>query len=88
MKKVCIKCGGKRLHKHGKKRRKCMNCGATCTVQSGRPRTRYFEAYVLDRSTLRRIAYKKNVVHTTVLFHVRKEVAAMPPLLEVTKNFL
>lgn len=88
MKKVCTKCGGKRLHKHGEKRRKCMSCGATCTVQSGRPRTRYSEAYIQDRSTLRRIAEKKKKAHTTVLFHLQKEVAALPPLLEVTKNFL
>jgi transposase-like protein len=88
MKKVCTKCGGKRLHKHGEKRRKCVDCGATSTVQSGRPRTKYFEAYVLDRSTLRRIAKKKHLAHTTVLFHVRKELSAMPTVLSMTKNFL
>ena len=27
MKKVCPKCGSNRLHKHGKKRRKCAVCG-------------------------------------------------------------
>ena len=88
MKKVCQKCGGKRLHKHGKKRRLCVDCGATCTINSGRPRTKYIEAYIDDRSTLRRIGKKKNIVHTTVLFHVKKEVSALPQLLLVTKNFL
>ena len=88
MKKVCQKCSGKRLYKHGKKRRRCVDCGATCTINSGRPRTRYIEAYIDDRSTLRRIGVKKNIVHTTVLFHVKKEVMALSPLLSVTKNFL
>lgn len=65
-----------------------MDCDTTCTIQSGRPRTRYSEAYIQDRSTFRRIAEKKHISHTTVLFHLKKEVAAMPPLLSMTKNFL
>ncbi len=88
MKKVCPKCGGKRLHKHGKKRRKCIDCGSTCAIQSGRPRTQFSEAYIKDRSTLRRIGEKMNISHTTVLFHLKKEMEEMPSLLEITKNFL
>lgn len=88
MKKVCQKCGEKKLYKHGKKRRKCVNCGATSTIKSGRPRTKYSEAYIEDRSTLRRIGKKKKVVHTTILFHLKKELKILPLLISKTKNFL
>lgn len=87
MKKVCPKCGSNNLHKHGKKRRKCVDCGATCTIQSGRRRTCFSDMYLLDRSTMRRIGTKEHMSAVGVMKHVMKELKVLPQPLDDTKNF-
>lgn len=87
MKKVCPKCGNNHLYKHGKKRRKCVKCGATCSIQSGRHKTHISDMYVLDRSTFRRIGYKSSLTHQNIMYHVYNELKHIPQLLSYTKKF-
>lgn len=87
MKKVCQKCGGHNLHKHGKKRRRCVNCGATCSIKSGRKRSFLSEMYILDRSTLKRISKKVKQVPSEVMRKTMNELKNIPKLLDITKKF-
>jgi transposase-like protein len=89
MKKVCPKCGSNRLHKHGKKRRKCVNCGKTCSIKSGRKRSKQIEKYLLDRSTLRRISSKIKMDTSQLMKQIMKELKYLPsPLLWSKKIYL
>ena len=87
MKKVCPKCGSNRLHKHGEKRRKCVNCGKTCSIKSGRRKSRNIEKYLLDRSTLRRISSKIKIDTSQLMKQIMKELKYLPsPLLYLKKS--
>lgn len=86
MKKVCQKCGSNRLYKHGKKRRKCVVCGKTCSTKSGRKKSINMERFLLDRSTMRRIAKKDNTAPIEVLRQIMNELKNIPsPLLYLKK---
>ena len=86
MKKVCPKCGSKHLHKHGKKRRICVSCGKTCSIKSGRKKSMNMERYLLDRSTIRRIATKDKTSPIEVLRQIIFELKNIPsPLLYLKK---
>lgn len=86
MKKVCPKCGSNRLHKHGKKRRKCAVCDKTCSTESGRKKSKNMERFLLDRSTNRRIGKKEKVSHVAIIKRINKELINIPtPLLYLKK---
>jgi len=86
MKKVCVKCGSSKLYKHGKKRRKCSVCGKTCTIQSGRKKSKNMEMFLLDRSTNRRISKKEKVSHISIIKRVVKELNTLPRPIEYLKK--
>lgn len=88
MKKVCPKCGSNRLHKHGKKRRKCVNCGKTCSIKSGRKKSRNIEKYLLDRSTLRRISSKIKIDTSQLMKQIMKDLKYLPSPLLYLKKFI
>lgn len=87
MKKVCPFCGNKVIHKHGEKRRKCAKCFKTFSIESGRKNTKYMEEYLLDRSTLERISDKNKIVKSCVLYHLKKELKNIPPIIKLSKKF-
>ncbi len=88
MKKVCPQCGLNRLHKHGQKRRKCVNCGRTCSIRSGRKRSKNMEKYLLDRSTLRRISSKLKIDASQLMRQIMKELRYLPSPLCYLKKFI
>lgn len=89
MKKVCPKRESNRLHKHGKKRRKCINCGKTCSVKSGRKRSKNTKKYLLDRSTPRRISNKLKVDPSQLMKQIMNELKYIPsPLFWSKKIYL
>lgn len=87
MKKVCQKCGENKFHKHGKKRRKCINCGTTCRIKSGRRKTRFSEMYLLDRSTIRRISKKIKFSPAEIMRKILMELKSLSTPLSCSKNF-
>jgi len=87
MKKVCPFCNNKVIHKHGKKRRKCAKCFKTFSIESGRKNTKYLDAYLLDRSTLKRISDKTHISRAGVLKNVINELKNIPSIIELSKKF-
>lgn len=88
MKSVCQFCGNSKLIKWGVRRRKCSSCKRTFRVQkSGRKPTKLSEMYILDRSTIRRIAHKQKQSPPEILRKLMSELTNIPPLLSLTKKF-
>lgn len=75
MKSVCKHCGGNQLIRWGGRRRYCKPCDRSFRVTSaGRKRSRSRDMYLLDRSTYRRIGYKKKYSHVGMIKKVQKEI--------------
>ena len=87
MKSVCKYCGGNQLIKWGDRRRYCENCKRTFRVKmAGRNPNRGRDMYLLDRSTYRRIGFKKKSSHVAMIKKVHKEIAPMPTPLDWLKK--
>jgi uncharacterized Zn finger protein (UPF0148 family) len=79
MKSVCKYCGKNKLIKWGDRRRFCPICKKTFSVpKAGRKPSRSRDMYLLDRSTYRRIGYKKKHSHVAIIKKVHREIAYMP----------
>ena len=90
MKISCPFCQSVLFIRWGKRRRKCKQCGRTFRGEKAgrKKKAKTIEMYVLDRSTHRRIATRVGCSHVNSQYHLNKEMAALPPLLSITKNFL
>jgi hypothetical protein len=87
MKSVCKYCGQSQLIKWGGRRRYCEPCDRSFRVPvAGRNSSRGRDMYLLDRSTYRRIGFKKKHSHVAMIKQVQKEIAPMPTPLEHLKK--
>ena len=89
MKLVCKYCGKNGLINWGARRKYCGLCDRTFSLQkSGRKGIKNRDMYLLDRSTYRRIGYKKKRSHVAMIKKVHKEIAFLPTPLDYLKKIV